>query len=878
MNADEWAEIHRCRAQGESISGIAGRLRMSRNTVKRALATTEPPNDHRRLKGSATDAVEDQIRELLIEQPSISIAEIGRIIGWDRSRTLLSRRVNALRVDDTAAGGTPTAGRATIPRPATSFVGRLDEIRDLRRLLGEHRLVSIVGSGGMGKTRLAVEAAEEFRRAFPEGVRFVEFSGLRSESLLAQTVCDALGLDVSETQGTSLDDLIVDHLHSRRMLLVLDNCEHLVEEIATLVDRLVEETANLRILITSREYLAVPGEYVFHLSPLPTGEHDSVGAAVELFTQRATATVDGFELTDANLAFVQRICRRLDGLPLAIELACTRLSVLSVRDLADLLDRHLSMLTVGSRRRTSRHRSLEATIDWSFDLCSADERLLWSRVSVFVGGFDLATAVEVCGDDSLDDAAIMEALSGLVAKSVISRFEHGGSGAHVRFRMLESIRAYGWGKAEKAERDAMTARLLDWSARAIVESADSWYGPEQLATITVVQDNRGNVRAALESAMSAPDDVALTTTATAALSRATFLWACGVSAREHRMWLTKALDLPHAPAAHKARMFGVLALLQTLQGDRESADFALQRARELAAREHDAETAAFATHTAGLRDFFAGDFDAARINLDAAESAYRSIGAPAALHATLAVHRGMLLSATLEVDAAEATFAAVYDDTEAVGELWFHSYATYGLGLVALLRGDPSSAATMADQALRGHRAFGDTIGMTLMSDLLGWALAEDGSSERAAVILGAATAMWASVGRQLYGSDHWNSLRASAIETARRDLGDTAFERAWDRGRAMSQTELLACLFDAEPDDEPCPPKVTQRRLGTVDDLSEREREVAEMVAEGLTNKQIAERLVLSHRTVEGHVEHILSKLHIGRRSMVAAVLDTVD
>jgi len=870
VNADEWAQIHRASAEGETIKGIAARLGMSRNTVRRALSLTEPPDDHRAAKGSATDAADRDIRELLLADPEISIAEIGRQIGWTRSRTLLARKVGRLRSDTTAdlpRNQSPSSSPG-IPQPATSFVGRRSELGELRALLGEHRLVSIVGPGGMGKTRLAIRAADEFRRAFPDGVRFVDLTIVRSEELLAQTVCDLLAIDTRDAHDRAAEDSLVNFLRNRRMLLILDNCEHVVDAVAALAARLVESTPNLRILATSREFLSIPGEYVFHLSALPIDGPEAVSPAVELFARRAAAVLAGFTLDEENRPDVQRICRRLDGLPLAIELACTRLNLMSVGELADMLERRMSMLTVGSRGRTSRHRSLQATIDWSYELCSAAEQLLWSRLSVFVGGFDMQTAAQVCADDELPEAFVMEAAGGLVAKSVVIReADHG----QARFRMLESIREYGWGKLPQPGRDRVNARLLQWCARIIVDSAEHWYGPEQLTKATVVEQNRGNVRAALEHAVASRDDAALTAPATLALGRARFLWACGISAREHRIWLTKALDLTQASPADKTRMFGVLALLQTLQGDRESAAYSLQRARELAEREHDAETAAFAIHTDGLRDFFAGDFDSAGTKFTTARTRYAQIDAEADLVATLGIHRGMLLSATNEIDAAADVFAEVYAATEAVGEQWYHSYATYGLGLVAFLSGDASQATGQARRAMNGHRQFGDIIGMTLMSDLLGWSLVAQGDSEQATVVLGAASAMWGSIGQQLYGSDHWNSLRANAVEQARADLGTAGFQRWWATGESMSVAELLDYVFD----DGAAGTDPARRLAGQAwDSLSQREREVAELVVEGLTNKEVAARLVLSTRTVEGHVERILHKLNIGRRAQIATVV----
>lgn len=875
MNADEWSEIRRCHAEGESIKGIAQRLNISRNTVRRALSISEPPNDHRRLKGSAADDADAPIRNLIQQDPDISIAEVSRRVQWKYSRTLLARRVNQIKTEVNSPSCDYTG--TGLPQQATSFVGRHAEFRELRRLLGDHRLVSIVGPGGIGKTRLAVQAASDFRKAFPDGVRFVEFASLRSEALLSQAICDRLGLETRDGPGSSPEDVLVEYLRTRRILLVLDNCEHLVEGIATLVSRLVHETSNLRIITTSREYLAIPGEYVFHLASLPT-QGDISSGALELFARRAAAVLSGFELDDSNVEAVRRICERLDGLPLAIELACTRLNILSVEDLADRLERRLSMLTVSSRGRTPRHRSLQATIDWSYELCSDVERAVWCRMSVFADSFDLGTATAVCADGELTEDDILDSIATLVAKSVVVRDDSEGS---VRFRLLESMREYGWGKLTNAERRRTRASLLEYCAHLIEESTAHWYGPEQLEKATAVSINHGNIRAALHSVISDPDDQDLARLVADTLGSSRFLWACGISVREHRMWLTQALDLPGVSKVAKGRILTVLALVQTLQGDRDAADYTLRRARELAGDRHDPATTAFAVHIAGLRDFFAGRADSAMASLDEAEHSYRQHGCEPDFVSMLQIHRGMLLCSTSDTAGAAEAFGTVFTATGTVGELWFNSYAAYGLGHVALLEGDSDTAAQRALDALQNQRKFGDTIGKTVMSDLLGWALAERGEADRAAVVLGAASSMWGSIGQQLYGAEHWNTLREKAVTYARAAIGSTRFDAAWARGQAMSSRELLAYIFDEDGDSGRAGtsgPVPTVSSLDVVGDdqrelLSPREREVAELVAQGLTNKQIAEKLVLSPRTVEGHVEHLLRKLCLSRRTEVARV-----
>ncbi|GAA5060768.1 LuxR C-terminal-related transcriptional regulator [Nocardia callitridis] len=868
MNADEWSEIRRCHEAGESIKGIAARMRMSRNTVRRALALNAAPDDHRSRVGKCADTVDAQVRELLIQDQGITIAEIGRRVHWSRSRTALARKVSEVRAE--LAHSNTTSSRiaaGVLPTPATKFVGRRTELRELRRLLGDNRLVSIIGPGGAGKTRLSIEAAHEFRRAFPDGVRFIEFAAVRTASLLAQVACDALALENREAHNRSPEQVLTEYLRDRRMLLILDNCEHVIDGAAALADRLLSATSTLRILTTTREHLAIPSEYAFHLPPLPTHDENGSGA-VELFTARAAAVLSGFELTDRNVDAVERICEQLDGLPLAIELACARLTVLSLDDLSDLIVHRPAALTASARTGPPRHRSLPSAIGWSYDLCSPTERALWARLSIFPAGFTLSMAEKVCADIYPAKDTIMDTLAALVTKSVVVREKYE---EHVRFRMLESIREYGHNHLSPSERGQLHTRLLAWCGETIAATARHWHGPDQIRHVDIIKHNRGNIRAAFGAAMSAPDDRCAVRTCVEALTSSMFLWACGISVREHRMWLTRALALPDIDASARGRVLLVLALVQTLQGDRESAEYSLYRARGIAEEIGATDLAATATHIGGLRDMFAGDLVAARASMTDAERRYDEHRAPADLVAMLRIHQGMLLSAADEIDSAGALFEQVYVETAALGERWFHSYAAYGLGLTALLRGDHTRARDLAIHGLRIQQSFGDVLGTTLMTDLLGWASAELGADGRAAVMLGAASSMWDSIGQQLYGSKRWIALRAKAVDTTRHRVGDAAFQKYWDEGRSMSTSDILDFIFDRHGETAVVPTAMASAGPYHRAGLTAREREVADYVVAGMTNRQIAERLVLSTRTVEGHVEHLLRKLGLQRRGELA-------
>jgi non-specific serine/threonine protein kinase len=318
-------------------------------------------------------------------------------------------------------------GRVTgnLPAELTSFVGRRQELAEIKRLLSHYRLVTLTGVGGVGKTRLALRAADGLVRAFRDGVWLVQLDQLRDQALVAQAITGALGLQ--DRTGASPAAALADHLAGRQLLLVLDNCEHLVDAVAKLTDRLLRAADGLRVLATSREALNIAAESVLAVAPLPTpdpGQELTAAqlgqfAAVALFAERARQAVGGFSVTEANRAAVAGVCRRLEGLPLAIELAAARTRVLSPGQIDARLGDRLGLLTRGCRAGPARQQTLRASIEWSYELCSAAERLLWARLSVFAGRCELDTAEGVCAGERLAAGQVLELLAALADKSVL---------------------------------------------------------------------------------------------------------------------------------------------------------------------------------------------------------------------------------------------------------------------------------------------------------------------------------------------------------------------------------------------------------------------------------------------------------------------------
>lgn len=870
MNPEEWRTVHQLRQGGTPIKQIASQLGMARNTVRRALSMEAAPDDHRSQRGSVIDAVDGQIRALIAVEPAIGIAEIGRRIGWTRSRTPLARRVRQIREEFGSAPSVRSARKTeefSAPSYATRFIGRRSELREFRKRLGLHRLVTITGPGGIGKTRLMMQGVADCRSAFPDGACVVELAALSNPELVPQALADALGVSGRSSHDAPTESVLMEYLKNRHMLIALDNCEHLLGACAELIGQLISSTSKLVIAVTSREVMGLSGEYVFALAPLPiSDQHSGSGGAVELFVDRAVAILSDFEITSENERSVLRICERLDGLPLAIELASARLRVLSVNDLADRLDDKYRILTTGNRNAPARHSSLVATMDWSYDLCTTAQQTLWSRVAVFAGGFDLTMTEEVCSDGDLQPDEILDTLSALVAKSLLVREDHNGA---VRFRMLETIREYGLGRLGPDEIDVLRQRHLRWCSSLLTKTAKCWFGSDQRVYSSRVRANHDNLRAAFQHALSANTDVCRQL-AVDMLSRAVFLWACGFSVREHRMWLERTLAVTPEASTSRGRMLTVLGLVRTIQGDRGAADIALAKAQPIVTERGDEIAEALVLNARGLNNFFAGDFASAEVQLLQASEIYRAGRDVPEFAGMLDVHLGFLYSFVGDTELAATHFMNVRDKASAAGEYWLRSYAVWGLGLIALLENKPELALILGSESLGLQSVVGDGVGTTLVVDLLGWAEAAGGSPERAAVLFGAASSGWASVGSQLYGSSHWVNKRASFERKARGALGDDRFNASYERGAAMSVNELI-WYASREP-----VASLTQDAdaVGQLQSLTRREREVLSHVSAGLSNKEIAAKLTLSPRTVEGHLDHIRNKLGVRRRTEMIALL----
>jgi len=759
----------------------------------------------------------------------------------------------------------PVQSRFGPPEDLTSFVGRRAEMTELKRLVGRHRLVTLTGVGGVGKTKLAARVATEVGRRTPDGAVWVELADLRDPSLLWQTIEDRLA--ISEKVGRDPRSIVINHLRARSMLLVLDNAEHLLDACARLVHELWHAAPGLRLLVTSRQALGVPAEQVNQLAPLevPGDEHAlEPGAgllypALALFEERAAASSPGFAITSSNQAVVAHICRRLDGIPLAIELATVKLRVLSVDELAARLDSRLDLLDNPGKAITGRHQTLQATIRWSYDLCSESERLLWARSSVFAGGFGVEAAEMCCSDDLLPRAAILEAITGLIDKSVLVRTEVSG---RVRFKLLEPLREHGLSELiSRKGLDDAEARHLAWCAELIRQASMQWFGPAQERWCVSLQLEHANIRAAAEYCLRAPDRVE---DALRLLGEPWFLWVA-LFLDEGRHWLDRALALPGTDSSARAKAFATAGYVAALQGDLVGANQFVADSRSMATQLSDRATLAYAMHIEGLIQMFVEPAQAIE-TFEKALSLYESVLDEVNDDYVIGmrVQLGLAHVFVDSIDQAAAQFSLCRNLCTVTGERWLLSYALYGEAFVNMMRGEYAHSLELTREALSIKRFFGDALGQAVCLDLLAWTHAELDQTDDAALLLGVSARVWDSVGPRLFGSPHWVAKLDRAMSICESRLGSTRLSARMSQGHDMSLDQGMAFALDEREK----PVMAVESGLTA---LTPREREIAELVAEGLSNRDIAQRLSIAQRTAECHVENILTKFGFRSRTQIA-------
>ncbi|HKS47058.1 MAG TPA: LuxR family transcriptional regulator [Amycolatopsis sp.] len=679
-----------------------------------------------------------------------------------------------------------------LPAEATSFVGRRRDLAEVKRLVSSARLVTLTGTAGVGKTRLALRVADDLAPTFPGGVRLAELSGLREPELVPDTVMMALGVD--NRPGWSAIDTVVDHVRGKRLLLVLDNCEHLVEACATFAYALLRADEDVRILTTSRRPLGMVGEHLWPVSPLPVpdphrplpGRSSPRRAALALLEERAARVAPGRSMTRRDRAAMAGICRRLDGLPLALELAAVQLRNLSPRQVLDGLDDRFGLLAGHGRREL-----LRATLDWSFGLCTPDERTLWSRLSVFAGSFDLEEVEDVCAGDGIEPDDVIDILSGLVDKSVVVREQTGGD---VRFRLLETVGEYGLDKLRQSGGEtALRIRHRDHYLRLAETAMARWFGPEQMLWLARARLGHADLRAALEFSRTTPGQARAGLRLAAALW---FYWAFGSLLAEGRRWLEQLLLADPRPSPERVDALWAAGYIAGVQGEVPVGSVFFELSRVLAVELGDDSAQARALSGLGMVALLSDDNHRAIELEDRALAKWRQPGVVSTDSSRVLARLwfGAALVYEGELDKGVEVCEEGRSLSEARGEKWTLAWFRYVLARAALASGAPERALAHARHGLHIHRAFRDTVGVAISLELLAWIVVAGGDrGERAAVLLGAAHHAWVGFGVPGFGASKSFIAPHRECETAVRDaLGEQAFERAFRRGTRLTLDQAV--------------------------------------------------------------------------------------
>lgn len=745
-----------------------------------------------------------------------------------------------------------------LPHPLGRLIGRSEELARLKEAARKTRLVSLIGPAGVGKTRLAIEYAGSMREPPEGGAWFVDLSGVTSPSIVAQSVADVLHVEVGPQVATR--DALVAFIGARDLLLVLDNCEHLLEAAEEIAHALLGGCPRLHLVATSREALRVVGGLRWPVQPLDLPDQAQTrpraiarSSAVQLFATHAVLANPDFEVNLSNAETVGEICRRLDGIPLALELCASRVRMMPLDEILERLGSRFDLLTDGSRVAAARQRTLRATIDWSYELLDDSERAMFRRLGVFVGGFDLHAADGVTSGGPVA-AGVLSLLTRLVDKSLVQAGPPVQGRA--RYRLLDSVREYALERlADNAEAEIVGRRHAQHYLERAEQAAVHLRRLAAVEWLDRLTAESGNFRAALDWSLAT--DHQLFVSLTLALSD---FWSIRGHTQDSAMRLPDALQWETGRTAARRRLLAHLGTLAWRRGDYPTARRHLEESVAIARETGDEEGLAKALGTLGFV-LFGGDHSeadgffqeqleiASRLQNDELVADALSNAAIHALH---------------EVDGPKAAAATerCIATWRRLGDHWLLGIDLGLRGLALIVSGDLEGAEASLAEGIRIRASTSDSGKVGTIVDFAAELNARRGKFERATLLAGMADAMYARVG--VLPPSLAVASRQRWIDGVRSRLGKRV-DTLLKEGAAFTFEDAVAFALDPEHSSEP------YRREPRGDGLSARELEIARLVADGLTNREVAARLGVAVRTIDSHLEHVRTKLGVGSRAEIA-------